>query len=61
MIDPPPLIGPATPLRRVERTSRDQDPGRRQGQHDEDQHGHDEQEHEPENEGGDGVHIDVRV
>lgn len=58
MIDPPPLIGPATPLRRVERTSRDRDPGRRQ-EHATDEQQHDEQE--PENEGDGGVHIDVRV
>jgi hypothetical protein len=59
MIDPPPLIGPATPLRRVERTERDRDPGRRQGQHDAEPRQQDEQE--PENEGDGGVHIDVRV
>jgi hypothetical protein len=59
VIDPPPLIGPATPLRRVERTSRDRDPGRRQEDHGADQRQHD--EHDPENEGGDGVHVDVRV
>jgi hypothetical protein len=59
MIDPPPLIGPATPLRRVERASRDRDPGRRQQEHGADPHKQD--EHEAENEGGDGVHIDVRV
>jgi hypothetical protein len=58
MIDPPPLIGPATPLRRVERTSRDRDPGRRQHEHGNEPK---QDEREPENEGGDGVHIDVRV
>ena len=61
MIDPPPLIGPATPLRRVERAERDRDPGRRQDGHGADRRKQDEHESEPENEGGDGVHIDVRV
>lgn len=59
MIDPPPLIGPATPLRRVERAPRDGDPGRRQGG----QGGEPRKQdgHEPEDEGGEGLHVDVRV
>jgi hypothetical protein len=59
MIDPPPLIGPATPPRRVERTDRDRDPDRRQHEHGRD--GRKRDEHEPEEEGGDGLHVDVRV
>jgi hypothetical protein len=60
MIDPPPLIGPAAPLRRVERAPRDGDPGRGK-EHGADQGKHDEHDHEPEEEGDGGVHIDVRV
>ncbi|HVU76494.1 MAG TPA: hypothetical protein VHC67_02855 [Gaiellaceae bacterium] len=58
MIDPPPLIGPASPLRRVEKSSRDREPGREGG------HGYkqrEQEEREPEQEGGDGLHVDVRV
>lgn len=58
MIDPPPLIGPATPLRRVERTLRDQDPGRKQGGHGQEPKPKDEQEPGEE---GEGLHVDVRV
>jgi hypothetical protein len=61
VIDPPPLIGPATPLRRVERTPRDGDPGRRHGEQAPNQRKRDENEHEHEHEGDEGLHVDVRV
>lgn len=60
MIDPPPLIGPASPLRRVERTPRDGDPGRRQGDQGANQRKRDGEEHE-QPEGEEGLHVDVRV